>query len=67
MIILKWIVEIECASMDWFNPAQDKDQWRALVNGVMNFWANDFFLKKDSHPLSQPVILVSPSNFFHGT
>jgi hypothetical protein len=22
--------------MDWINQAQDKDQWRALVNTVMN-------------------------------
>jgi hypothetical protein len=22
--------------MDWFDPAQDRNQWRALVNTVMN-------------------------------
>jgi hypothetical protein len=22
--------------MDWIDPAQDKEQWRALVNTVMN-------------------------------
>jgi hypothetical protein len=23
--------------VDWIHPAQDKDQWRTLVNTVMNF------------------------------
>jgi hypothetical protein len=28
--------EIGCYGMDWIELAQDKDQWRALVNTVMN-------------------------------
>jgi hypothetical protein len=29
--------EIERGGMDWISLAQDRDQWRALVNTVMNF------------------------------
>jgi hypothetical protein len=35
-IILRWILEIGWGGMDWIDPAQDRDQWRALVNTVMN-------------------------------
>jgi hypothetical protein len=28
--------EIECGGMDWIDMAQDRNQWRALVNTVMN-------------------------------
>jgi hypothetical protein len=27
---------IECGGMEWIDLAQDRDQWRALVNTVMN-------------------------------
>jgi hypothetical protein len=35
-IILKWILEIGCGSMDWIDLTQDSGQWRAIVNTVMN-------------------------------
>jgi hypothetical protein len=35
-IILKWIFEMGLGGMDWADLAQDRDQWRALVNTVMN-------------------------------
>jgi hypothetical protein len=28
--------EIGCCGMDWIDLAKDRDQWRALVNTVMN-------------------------------
>jgi hypothetical protein len=31
--------EIGWGGMDWIDPAQDRDQWRALVHTVMNLRA----------------------------
>jgi hypothetical protein len=37
--ILTWILrEIGWDGIDWIDLAQDRDQWRALVNMVMNLW-----------------------------
>jgi hypothetical protein len=30
------LIEIRCDGMDWVDLAQDRDQWKALVNTVMN-------------------------------
>jgi hypothetical protein len=30
------IREIGCGGMNWVDPAQDRDQWKVLVNTVMN-------------------------------
>jgi hypothetical protein len=30
--------EIGWGGMDWINLVQDKNQWGALVNTVMNIW-----------------------------
>jgi hypothetical protein len=34
--IIMDLTEIGWDGMDWINLAEDKDQWRALVNAVMN-------------------------------
>jgi hypothetical protein len=31
------IKEIRCEDVNWIHVAQDRDQWRALVNTVMKF------------------------------
>jgi hypothetical protein len=31
------ISEIEWDGVDWIDMAEDRDQWRALVNTVLNF------------------------------
>jgi hypothetical protein len=30
--------EIGWDGVDWIDLSQNRDQWRALVNAVMNFW-----------------------------
>jgi hypothetical protein len=37
--IQMYLREIEWDSLDWIDLAQDRDNWRALVNVVMNIWA----------------------------
>jgi hypothetical protein len=37
--IIKWILrEIGWDGMKWIDLAEDRDQWRALVNMVTNLW-----------------------------
>ena len=32
--------EVGCETMNWFELAQDRDTWPALVHVVMNCWAS---------------------------
>jgi hypothetical protein len=32
------LIETGGCGMDWIDLAQDREQWSALVNTVMNFW-----------------------------
>jgi hypothetical protein len=34
--MLKWVLDIGWGEMDWIDLAQDRDEWRALVNTLMN-------------------------------
>jgi hypothetical protein len=34
------LLEIGRGGIDWIGPAQDRDNWRALVNAVMNLWVS---------------------------
>jgi hypothetical protein len=37
LAIIKWILrDIKCYCVDWIDIAQDGDQWRGLVNTVLN-------------------------------
>jgi hypothetical protein len=39
LIILKMdLRELGWGGMDWIDLAQDRDQWRALLNTVINVW-----------------------------
>jgi hypothetical protein len=33
------LTEMEWGGMDWTDLAQDRDQWMALVNVIINLWA----------------------------
>jgi hypothetical protein len=34
--IIMYLREIPCEGVDWMHLAQDRDQWRAVVNTIMN-------------------------------
>jgi pyruvate formate-lyase activating enzyme-like uncharacterized protein len=36
--VKKVVQEVGCEFMNWIEMALDRDNWRALVNAVMNTW-----------------------------
>jgi hypothetical protein len=40
--IKMYLREVGCGSMDWIDLARKRDQWRALVNIVLNLRAEEF-------------------------
>jgi hypothetical protein len=32
--------EVECGGIDWIDLAEDRDQWKGLVNMAMSLWAS---------------------------
>jgi hypothetical protein len=38
IILRRDLKEICWENVDWIHLAQDRDQWQALVNTVMNLW-----------------------------
>jgi hypothetical protein len=34
------VVEVGWGDVDWISLAQDRDEWRALVNSVLNVWGS---------------------------
>jgi hypothetical protein len=37
-VVGEWTIETGWDGLDWIDVAQDRDQWRALVNTVLNVW-----------------------------
>jgi hypothetical protein len=37
--LFRRVLKIGWGGMEWIDLAQDRDQWRALVNTVMSLWA----------------------------
>ena len=35
-IILRWLFRKRGGAMDWFDLAQDRDRWQAVVNTILN-------------------------------
>jgi ABC-type Fe3+ transport system permease subunit len=65
-IILSVVRQIGWDRMDWVDVAQDRDQWRALENTVMNLINSVALVRKRTIPTKGPPLIGEVNANFCG-